>query len=59
MTQETEGIIARSKVMEEVRTDGVLCTNGGVLPPEKIRASSSTGRAESMSRDHADGLVGK
>lgn len=58
MTQEKEGIIARSKVMEEVRTDAVQCTNGGRLTPEKNRDSSSAGRAETMSRDHADGLLG-
>lgn len=50
------GTIARSKVMEG--TNGVQCTNGGTGPREH-RASSSTGRAENTSRDHADGLVGK
>lgn len=45
MTQEREGIIARSKVMEEVRMDGVQCTNGGRLTSEKNRASSSARRA--------------
>lgn len=58
MTRERGGLIARSKVMKEVGTDGVQCTNG-VLAPEKNRASSSAGRAEDMNRDHADGLVGR
>lgn len=35
MTQERGGLIARSKVMKEVGTDGVQCTNGGTGPREE------------------------
>lgn len=45
--------------MEELRVDGVQCTDGGIAS-HKDRASSSVvsvGMTENMSREHASRLV--